>query len=175
MKTSVISPEFRERYLPDPSSSDVLEARAIVFDGPEDYHHRIDDSELAIDGDSLLVMRGAGPIRLRCHLPARRSAVRVTIDPQGVGRGGLALLRTGDRVRIDLVAGTADALVAEAEWARRRRERESAGGYPVSASPAPWQEIQRSMVGQLGEGMVLEPAVAYRRVLRSSPVPRDNH
>jgi dihydroxy-acid dehydratase len=85
------------------------------------------------------------------------------------------VLRTGDTVRIDLNAGTADILIPADELAERHRELEAAGGYPVPASQTPWQEIQRSMVDQLGDGMVLRPAVAYQRVAQATPVPRDNH
>jgi len=96
-------------------------------------------------------------------------------SPEAAVGGGLAILRTGDRVRIDLNAGTADVLLSEEELAARRRALEQAGGHPVPPSQTPWQEIQRSMVEQLGEGMVLRPAVAYQRVAQTAGVPRDNH
>src|SRR5919206_2805528 len=168
MKTSVISAEFRERYLSDPEHPDVFEGRAIVFDGPEDYHARIDDPSLAIDEHCLLFMRGAGPIgypgaaevvnmqppdalvrrgvhSLPCIGDGRQSGTSgspsiLNASPEAAAGGGLALLRTGDRVRIDLVAGTADALVDEAEWQRRRQELEAAGGYQYPPSQTPWQE-----------------------------------
>jgi dihydroxy-acid dehydratase len=203
MKTSVISAEFRERYLSDPEHPDVLEGRAVVFEGPEDYHARIDDPSLEIDEHCLLFMRGVGPIgfpgsaevvnmqppaalikqgvhALPCIGDGRQSGTSgspsiLNASPEAATGGGLALLRTGDRVRIDLVAGTADVLLTEEELAARRREQEQAGGFPVPASQTPWQEIQRSMVDQLGDGMVLRPAVAYQRVAQATPVPRDNH
>ncbi|WP_219417947.1 IlvD/Edd family dehydratase [Pseudonocardia nigra] len=203
MKTSVISDEFRERYLCDPEHPNVLEGRAIVFDGPEDYHHRIEDPELKIDENCLLFVRGAGPLgypgaaevvnmqppaelikrgvhALPCIGDGRQSGTSgspsiLNASPEAAAGGGLALLQTGDRVRIDLNAGTADILLSEEELAERRRALEEAGGYPVPASQTPWQEIQRSMVDQLSGGMVLKPAVAYQRVAQSMGVPRDNH
>jgi dihydroxy-acid dehydratase len=202
MKTSVISEEFRQRYLCDPEHPNVLEGRAVVFDGPEDYHDRIDDPELKIDEDCLLFMRGAGPLgypgaaevvnmqppaelikrgvhALPCIGDGRQSGTSgspsiLNASPEAAAGGGLALLQTGDRVRIDLNAGTADMLVPEAELAERRRRLEEAGGYPIPASQTPWQEIQRGMVDQLSGGMVLKPAVAYQRVAAKG-LPRDNH
>jgi dihydroxy-acid dehydratase len=202
MKTSVISPEFRDRYLSDPNHPNVLEGRAVVFDGPEDYHHRIEDPELKIDEDCLLFMRGAGPLgypgaaevvnmqppaelikrgvhALPCIGDGRQSGTSgspsiLNASPEAAAGGGLALLQTGDPVRIDLNAGTADILLPEEELAARRHRLEAAGGYPMPASQTPWQEIQRGMVDQLSEGMVLKPAVAYQRVAAKG-LPRDNH
>jgi dihydroxy-acid dehydratase len=203
MKTSVISAEFRERYLSDPEHPNVLEGRAIVFDGPEDYHHRIEDPELKIDEDCLLFVRGAGPLgypgaaevvnmqppaelikrgvhALPCIGDGRQSGTSgspsiLNASPEAAAGGGLALLQTGDRVRIDLNTGTADMLVPDEELAQRRARLEETGGYPVPASQTPWQEIQRSMVDQLSGGMVLKPAVEYQRVAQSKGLPRDNH
>ena len=203
MKTSVISPEFRARYLSDPAHPDVFEGRAVVFDGPEDYHDRIDDPNLDIDDDCMLFIRGAGPLgfpggaevvnmqppaalikrgvhELPCIGDGRQSGTSgspsiLNASPEAAAGGGLALLRTGDRVRIDLVSGTADMLVPDQELVERRRILNDAGGYPTPPSQTPWQEIQRSMVGQLCDGMVLEPAVAYQRVAQSKGVPRDSH
>jgi dihydroxy-acid dehydratase len=203
MKTSVISAEFRKRYLSDPEHPNVLEGRAVVFDGPEDYHARIEDPTLQIDDRCLLFIRGVGPvgfpgaaevvnmqpptalIRQGVHaLPyigdGRQSGTSgspsiLNASPEAAVGGGLALLRTGDRVRIDLNAATADVLLSEEELAARRRELDQAGGYPIPPSQTPWQEIQRSMVEQLGDGMVLRPAVAYQRVAQTARVPRDNH
>jgi dihydroxy-acid dehydratase len=203
MKTSVISAEFRERYLSDPEHPDVLEGRAIVFDGPEDYHSRIENPDPKIDEDCLLFVRGTGPLgypgaaevvnmqppaelikrgvhTLPCIGDGRQSGTSgspsiLNASPEAAAGGGLALLQTGDTVRIDLVAGTADVLVPEEELAERRRKLDEAGGYPVPPSQTPWQEIQRSMVDQLSGGMVLKPAVAYQRVAQSMGLPRDNH
>jgi dihydroxy-acid dehydratase len=203
MKTSVISPEFRKRYLSDPRHPNVLEGRAVVFDGPEDYHARIEDPALGIDDSCLLFIRGVGPVgfpgaaevvnmqppaalikqgvhALPCIGDGRQSGTSgspsiLNASPEAAVGGGLAILRTGDRVRIDLNAGTADVLLSEEELAARRRALEQAGGHPVPPSQTPWQEIQRSMVEQLGEGMVLRPAVAYQRVAQTAGVPRDNH
>ncbi|SFW80744.1 IlvD/Edd family dehydratase [Amycolatopsis australiensis] len=199
MKSSVISPEFRRRYL----AGGVFEGTAVVFDGPEDYHARIDDPDLGVDEDSLLVMRGTGPLgypgaaevvnmrppaalikrgirELPCLGDGRQSGTSgspsiLNASPEAAAGGGLALLRTGDRVRIDLRAGTADVLVPDEELALRRKELAEAGGYPVPAAQTPWQEIQRSMVDQLCDGMVLRPAVAYQRIARTKGIPRDNH
>jgi dihydroxy-acid dehydratase len=202
MKTSVISPEFRARYLDDPAHPDAFEGRAVVFDGPEDYHRRIDDPELAVDESSILVMRGVGPLgypgsaevvnmqppaalikrgvhELPCIGDGRQSGTSgspsiLNASPEAAAGGGLALLRTGDRIRIDLVAGTADVLLPAEELVERRRTLDADGGYPVPASQTPWQEIQRGLVDQLCDGMVLRPAVVYQRVAERG-VPRDNH
>ncbi len=202
MKTSVISPEFRARYLVDPRQPGAFEGRAVVFDGPEDYHHRIDDPELDVDESSILVMRGAGPLgypgsaevvnmqppaalikrgvhELPCIGDGRQSGTSgspsiLNASPEAAAGGGLALLRTGDRIRVDLVAGIADVLLPADELADRRRILEEHGGYPIPASQTPWQEIQRGMVDQLCDGMVLRTAVPYQRVA-SRGVPRDNH
>lgn len=203
MKTSVISEEFRTRYLSDPDDPEAFEGRAVVFDGPDDFHHRIDDPALAIDEHCILVMRGAGPIgypgaaevvnmrppsylikkgvhSLPCIGDGRQSGTSASpsilnASPEAAAGGGLALLKTGDRIRIDLKKGSADMLVSEEELEKRRAALEEAGGYPYPGHQTPWQEIQRSMVDQLAEGMVLRPAVAYRRIAREKGVPRDNH
>ncbi|MDT7643455.1 MAG: xylonate dehydratase [Pseudonocardiales bacterium] len=203
MKTSVISKEFRERYLSDPDHPDVFEGRAIVFEGPEDYHHRIDDPALDIDEGCILFIRGAGPLgypgaaevvnmqppaelikkgvhALPCIGDGRQSGTSgspsiLNASPEAAAGGGLGLLCTGDRIRIDLVNGTADMLVPDDELAHRRAELDAAGGFPMPASQTPWQEIQRSMVDQLADGMVLRPAVGYQRVAQSKGIPRDNH
>jgi dihydroxy-acid dehydratase len=202
MKTSVISAEFRQRYLSDPKDPNAFEGRAVVFDGPEDYHRRIDDPALGIDEHSILFMRGTGPIgypgsaevvnmqppaalikrgitALACVGDGRQSGTSgspsiLNASPEAAAGGGLALLKTGDRVRIDLNKGTADILIAAAELVARRAARQNKGGYPYPPSQTPWQEIQRAMVDQLGSGMVLQPAVKYQRVAQNA-VPRDNH
>ena len=202
MKTSVISEEFRNRYLSNPKDPNVFEGRAVVFDGPEDYHRRIDDPSLGIDEHTILFMRGAGPIgypgsaevvnmqppaalikqgvtSLACIGDGRQSGTSgspsiLNASPEAAAGGGLALLKTGDRARIDLNKGSADILIPAAELAARRAALEKSGGYQYPASQTPWQEIQRAMVDQLADGMVLAPAVKYQRVAQKS-VPRDNH
>ncbi|MEA2976441.1 MAG: xylonate dehydratase, partial [Alphaproteobacteria bacterium] len=202
MKTSGISEEFCARYLSNPNNPNALEGRAVVFDGPEDYHARIDDPSLKIDENTLLFMRGCGPIgypgsaevvnmqppaalikggvtSLPCIGDGRQSGTSsspsiLNASPEAAAGGGLALLKTGDQVRIDLNKGTANMLVPEKEIAERRAALEKASGYPYPASQTPWQEIHRSMVDQLADGMVLKPAVKYQRVAQKS-VPRDSH
>ncbi len=202
MKTSVISDEFRKRYLSDPKDPNAFEGRAVVFDGPEDYHRRIDDAALAIDEGTILFMRGAGAIgypgsaevvnmqppaalikrgvtSLPCVGDGRQSGTSgspsiLNASPEAAAGGGLALLKTGDRVRIDLTKGTADILISDAELTARRAALDNSGGYRYPPSQTPWQEIQRAMVDQLGGGMVLAPAVKYQRVAQKS-VPRDSH
>ena len=202
MKTSVISDEFRQRFLSNPKDKNAFEGRAVVFDGPEDYHHRIDDPSLKIDEHTLLFMRGAGPIgypgsaevvnmqppaalikkgitALPCIGDGRQSGTSgspsiLNASPEAAANGGIALLKTGDRVRIDLRKGTADILVSKAELARRKAALLRKGGYQYPESQTPWQEIQRGIVDQLADGMVLKPAVKYHRVAQKS-VPRDNH
>jgi dihydroxy-acid dehydratase len=202
MKTSVISEEFRQRYLSNPKDPNAFEGRAVVFDGPEDYHHRIDDPSLAIDASTMLFIRGVGPIgypgsaevvnmqppaalikrgitSLPCIGDGRQSGTSaspsiINASPEAAVGGGLALLKTGDRVRIDLNKGSANMLAPDAELAQRRAALEKQGGYKYPPSQTPWQEIQRGMVDQLADGMVLKPAVKYHRVAQKS-VPRDNH
>ena len=202
MKTSVISDEFRQRYLSNPKDLNVFEGRAVVFDGPEDYHRRIDDPALAIDEHTILFMRGAGPIgypgsaevvnmqppaalikrgvtALPCVGDGRQSGTSgspsiLNASPEAAAGSGLALLKTGDRVRIDLNEGSADILISADELAARRAALQKDGGYHYPPSQTPWQEIQRAMVDQLASGMVLEPAVKYQRVAQKF-VPRDSH
>jgi dihydroxy-acid dehydratase len=203
MKTSVISPEFRDRYLSNPKDPEAFEGKAMVFDGPEDYHARIDDPALGIDEFTVLFMRGAGAVgypgaaevvnmqppaylikkgvhALPCVGDGRQSGTSgspsiLNASPEAAVGGGLALLMSGDRVRIDLKKGTADILVTDDEISRRRAELQNNGGYHFPAHQTPWQEIQRSMVDQLAEGMVLKPAVKYQRVAQTKGIPRDNH
>ena len=202
MKTSVISDEFRKRYLSDPKDPDAFEGPAVVFDGPEDYHRRIEDPALGIDEHTILFMRGAGPIgypgsaevvnmqppaalikrgitSLPCLGDGRQSGTSgspsiLNASPEAAAGGGLALLKYGDRVRIDLKKGTADVLISVEELAERRAALKKNGGYHYPPSQTPWQEIQREMVDQLGDGMVLEPAVRFQRVAQKF-VPRNNH
>jgi dihydroxy-acid dehydratase len=199
----VISTEFRDRYLINPDDPNAFEGKAVVFDGPEDYHHRIDDPALAIDAHTMLFMRGAGPIgypgaaevvnmrppdylikkgitSLPCIGDGRQSGTSgspsiLNASPEAAAGGGLALLKTGDRVRIDLNKGEANILLSEDELARRRSELDAAGGYKYPDHQTPWQEIQRAVVDQLGQGAVLKPAVHYQRLAQTKGIPRDNH
>jgi dihydroxy-acid dehydratase len=203
MKTSVISEEFRARYLANPKDPNAFEGPCVVFDGPEDYHHRIEDASLGIDATTLLVMRGAGPIgypgsaevvnmqppaaliergitSLPCIGDGRQSGTSgspsiVNASPEAAVNGGLALLQTGDRIRIDLNKGTADMLVPDTELARRRAALEKAGGYKFPPSQTPWEDIERGLMDQLADGMVLKGAVKFQRVAQTFGVPRDNH
>jgi dihydroxyacid dehydratase/phosphogluconate dehydratase len=197
MKTSVISEEFRTRYLSHPGSEGAFEARAIVFDGADDYHHRINDPALNIDENCILVMRGAGPIgwpgsaevvnmqppdaliqRGVMWLPTlgdgRQSGTSdspsiLNASPESAAGGGLAWLRTGDIVRIDLNGGTCNALVDAAEIAQRKTE----PAPPIPPSHTPWEELFREKTGQMHEGAVLEFALKYRGI--SAKTPRHNH
>ena len=198
IKTSVISEEFRRRYFADPAGEGVFEGRVVVFDGSDDYHHRINDPQLEIDERTILVIRGAGPLGwpgsaevVNMQPPDRLLKLGInTLPTIGDGRqsgtsdspsilnaapesaagGGLSWLRTEDTVRIDLNAGRCDALVAEEEIERRRRED---GVPPVPESRTPWQEMYRDHVGQLDGGGVFEMALKYRGV--ASETPRHNH
>ncbi|RJF90842.1 IlvD/Edd family dehydratase [Sphingomonas cavernae] len=197
MKTSVISEEFRTRYLSVAGREGVFEGRAIVFDGSDDYHHRINDPALDIDENCILVIRGSGPLgwpgsaevvnmqppdtlirRGIMSLPTlgdgRQSGTSdspsiLNASPESAAGGGLAWLATDDIIRIDLNTGRCDALVAEDEIARRRAEPPP----PVPASQTPWEEIYREKTGQLADGAVLEMALKYRAT--SERTPRHNH
>jgi dihydroxy-acid dehydratase len=203
MKTSVIDEDFRARYLSNPDDPDAFEGPAIVFDGPEDYHHRIDDPALDITSKTLMFMRGAGPIgypgaaevvnmrppayliregvhALPCIGDGRQSGTSgspsiLNASPEAAAMGGLALIRTGDRVRIDLRRGTADVLIPDAELAERRRVLQETGGYAYPASQTPWQEMQRAIVGQMNTGAILEGSEKYQRIAQTQGVPRNNH
>jgi dihydroxy-acid dehydratase len=203
MKTSVISPEFRDRYLANPQDPEAFVGKAVVFDGPEDYHHRIDDPALEIDAFSILVIRGTGPIgypgaaevvnmqpparliqqgvhALPCIGDGRQSGTSgspsiLNASPEAAAGGGLALLQTGDKVRVDLRQRTVNVLVSDEELARRRTALDAQGGYKYPASQTPWQEIQRGMTDQLAGGMALKPALKYQRVAQTMGVPRNNH
>ena len=197
LKTSVISQDFRAQYLSAPGAEGVFEARAIVFDGSDDYHHRINDPSLDIDEGCILVIRGSGPLgwpgsaevvnmqppdaliqRGVMALPTlgdgRQSGTSdspsiLNASPESAAGGGLAWLRTGDRIRIDLNAGTCNALVAPDEIARRLQE----APPPVPASNTPWEELYREKTGQLADGATLEFALKYRGL--SARTPRHNH
>lgn len=205
MKTSVISDEFRDRYLSNPDDLNAFEGKAVVFDGREDYHARINDDSLGIDEFTLLFIRGAGPIgypggaevvnmqppdallkrgitSLPCIGDGRQSGTSgspsiLNASPEAAVGGGLALLQTGDMVRIDLNTREANILISDEELANRKQAiaaKLASGGLDyVPDHQTPWQEIQRSIVDQFEEGMVLKPATKYRDVTKI--IPRDNH
>jgi dihydroxy-acid dehydratase len=197
MKTSVISDDFRARYLARKGHEGVFEGRAVVFDGSDDYHARLNDPSLGIDVNTILVIRGAGPIgwpgsaevvnmqppdallkqgirSLPTLGDGRQSGTSdspsiLNASPESAAGGGLAWLRTGDLIRIDLNKGTCDMVVSDDEITRRKKD----GLPPVPESATVWQEIYRATVGQLDTGAVIEPALKYKRV--SKKTPRHNH
>ena len=203
MKTSVISAEFRERYLSSPGDPMAFEGRAVVFDGPEDYHHRIDDPALGIDERTILVIRGTGPIgypggaevvnmqppaaliqrgirSLPCIGDGRQSGTSGTpsilnASPEAAAGGGLALLETGDRVRVDLGKGEANVLIAPDELERRRARLAASGGYRAPDSQTPWQELYRQTVGQHATGACMEMAIRYQDIIVKFGPPRHSH
>ncbi|MBM3393439.1 MAG: dihydroxy-acid dehydratase family protein, partial [Betaproteobacteria bacterium] len=182
MKTSVISEEFRKRYLSNPKDPNAFEGRAIVFDGPEDYHDRIDDPKLRIDETCLLFVRGTGPkgypgaaevvnmqpptqlikkgvTALACIGDGRQSGTSgspsiLNASPEAANNGGLAIIQTNDRVRIDLNKRSADILISKDEYKKRLAALMKKGGYQYPESQTPWQEMQREMVDELANGMV---------------------
>ena len=197
MKTSVISESFKEKFLSRPGNEGILEGRVIVFEGSEDYHDRVNDKSLDMDGNSILVIRNAGTVgwpgsaevvnmqpsddlikqgvlELPCIGDGRQSGTSgspsiLNASPESAVGGGLAWLRTGDTVRIDLNNQTADMLVDDDELDKRKAE-----GVPeIPASQTPWEEIYRDHVGQLDKGGVLENAVKYQKVVKD--LPRHNH
>lgn len=198
MKTSVISARFRERYLNHPGAEGIFEGRAVVFEGADDYHHRINDPALNIDEDCILVMRGAGPIgwpgsaevvnmqppdaliqRGIMTLPTlgdgRQSGTAdspsiLNASPESAVGGGLSWLQSGDMIRIDLNVGRCDALVSLEEIERRRRELPAP---PIPKSHSPWEALYREKTGQLVDGATLDFALDYRRI--SEKTPRHNH
>lgn len=203
MKLSVISDEFRARYLSDPAHPDAFEGNVVVFDGPEDYHARIDHPALGIDANTILIMRGAGPVgypggaevvnmrppaaliragvhALPCLGDGRQSGTSgspsiLNAAPEAAVGGGLALVQTGDRLLIDLKARRVDMLVDAAELDARRAALVGHEGDIAPESQTPWQEIQRGLVGQFDTGAVLEPAIKYQRIAQQRGLPRDSH
>ena len=202
MKTSVISAAFRQRYLSKPDDMNAFEGRAVVYDGPEDFHHRIDDPAEALDATCVMFMRGAGPkgypggaevVNMRppsylikqgiealpCIGDGRQSGTSgspsiLNASPEAADGGGLALLQNGDRVRIDLNKCSADMLVPLAELADRATKLVAAGGYAQPESQTPWQQYFRELAGQFDEGMILRDADKYQDIARKSN-PRDSH
>mgnify|MGYP006284053185 FL=1 len=202
MKTSAISEEFRARYFADANDPMAFEGAAAVFDGPEDFHARIDDPALGLTGDTILVMRGAGPLgypggaevvnmrppsyliregirALPCIGDGRQSGTSgsasiLNAAPEAADGGNLALLMTGDRVRIDLNTRRVEMLVSAEEIARRRAALEARGGYPRPDSQSPWQDIFREKVRPFDRGAVLDGATAHRDIA-GRHLPRNNH
>jgi dihydroxy-acid dehydratase len=202
MKTSVVTPEFKKKYLDHPDHPGMFEGRAVVFEGPEDYHERIDSDELDIDEDCFLFIRNCGPVgypgapevvNMRPPKKLIEKGVRalptigdgrqsgtsespsiLNASPESAVGGNLAIIKTGDKVRLDLTKGRLDVLVSEQEIAQRRAELERSP-LPIPPSQTPWQEIYRASVGQLSTGACLEPAVLYRRIVDTYGTPRRNH
>jgi len=199
MKLSVIDPEFRSRFLSDPDQPNVFEGKAVMFEGPEDYHARIEDPDLGVDAHSILVIRNCGPVgypggaevvnmqppaallKAGVHtLPTmgdgRQSGTSgspsiLNVSPEAVVGGGLALLRTGDRIRIDLNSRKVDVLLPDGELETRR----DAWVRPMLQNKTPWEEISRSMVGQHSTGACLEPATLYLNIVEERGESRNNH
>ena len=197
MKTSVISEKFKEKFLSRPGEEGILEGRAIVFEGSEDYHDRVNDESLKMDENSILVIRGAGPVgwpgsaevvnmqpsdklikqgivELPCIGDGRQSGTSgspsiLNASPESAVGGGLAWLRTGDTIRIDLNKFTANMLVDDHEIEQRKKN----GPPKYPGHQTPWQEIYRDHVGHMSDGGVLENAVSYQKVKKE--IPRDNH
>ncbi|KAJ0418979.1 dihydroxy-acid/6-phosphogluconate dehydratase [Aspergillus carlsbadensis] len=203
MKTCVISEQFRQAFLENPEDPNAFEEAVVVFDGPEDYHSRLEDPSTPIDEKSILVMRGTGPLgypgaaevvnmhppghllrqgvkSLPCIGDGRQSGTSgspsiLNASPEAAAGGNLALLRTGDRLRVDLNKRRVDILLPEDELHKRRASLEAAGGYSMPESQTPWQELFRKETSQLNEGMVLREAVKYQRLAQRGETPRHNH
>jgi dihydroxy-acid dehydratase len=199
MKISVIDQDFRTRFLSDPAHPNIFEGKAIVFDGPEDYHHRIEDPDLGVEDQSVLIIRNCGAVGypgsaevVNMQPPAAMLARGVgalptmgdgrqsgpsgspsilNVSPEAAVGGGLALLQTGDRIRIDLNTRKVDVLLLPGELEARRE----AWTPPKLLNMTPWEEIYRSMVGQLGAGACLEPATLYLNVIETRGESRNNH
>ncbi|WP_335944120.1 IlvD/Edd family dehydratase [Pseudomonas sp. G166] len=199
MKMSVVGEAFRKTYLSEPGAENSFEARAIVFEGPEDYHARIDDPALDIDERCILVIRGVGTVgypgsaevvnmappaalikqgidSLPCLGDGRQSGTSASpsilnMSPEAAVGGGLALLKTNDRLKVDLNTRTVNLLIDEAEMTRRRLE----WTPNIPPSQTPWQELYRQLVGQLSTGGCLEPATLHLRVIARSGEPRHSH
>jgi dihydroxy-acid dehydratase len=199
MKTSVISPEFRKKYLERAGDKDAFEGTAIVFEGPEDYHHRINDPKLPIDENSILFIRNTGPVGypgaaevvnmlppdrlvkggvllLPCVGDGRQSGTSASpsilnASPEAAVGGGLALLETGDKVRIDIGKRTANIMISDTELAKRK----AVWKPNIKESQTPWQELQRKFVGQLASGACLDFAIDFQRIAQTRGVPRHSH
>ena len=203
MKTSVISDSFKKSYLSNPDDPEAFEGTVFVFDGPEHYHELIDDPALAMDESSILIMRGAGPIgypggaevvnmqppayliergitELPCIGDGRQSGTSgspsiLNVAPEAAIMGGLAIVQTGDRLRVDLHKRRVDLLVSAEEIEQRKQAVADNGGYPYPADQTPWQKMQRAQVSQFDEGMVLKDSTDFQRIAQTKGIPRDNH
>lgn len=203
MKTCVISEQFRQKFLENPDDPMAFEGTVVVFDGPEDYHHRLEDPSTPIDDRSILVMRGAGPLgypgaaevvnmhppghllregvkSLPCIGDGRQSGTSgspsiLNASPEAAAGGNLGLLRDGDKLRVDLKRRLVDILVSTEEIEKRRSALEASGGYAAPESHTPWQELFRRETTQLSEGMVLRGAVKFQRLAQKYDEPRHNH
>ena len=203
MKTSVISDDFAKRYLENPHDPNAFEGTAFVFESVEDFHARIDDETLEMDETAILVMRGAGPIgypggaevvnmrppsylikkgitTLACIGDGRQSGTSASpsilnASPEAADGGGLALIQTGDRVRVDLNKGTANMLVDDETLKARAEALMAKGGFVHPDSQTPWQQIFRQTVSPFSEGMVIKGAPEYQSIHKTKGLPRDNH
>jgi dihydroxy-acid dehydratase len=203
MKTCVISEEFRGRFLQNPDDPDAFEGPVVVFDGPEDYHRRIEDESTPIDEKTLLIIRGTGPLgypgaaevvnmhppgrllkkgvhSLPCIGDGRQSGTSgspsiLNASPEAAAGGNLAILQTGDRVRVDLRKRRVDILISDEEIKSRQEKLNAEGGYHGPESQTPWQEIFRKETDQLSQGMVLREALKYQRLAQKWDEPRHNH
>ena len=199
MKTSVISEEFRERYLSNPKHPNVFEAKAVVFEGPEDYHHRINSNKLKIDEHSILIIRGCGPVGypgsaevVNMQPPDRllkqginalptlgdgrqsgtsESPSILNVSPEAAIGGDLGIVKTGDKIRIDLSKRRVDLLISPAEFKKRRRLRK----IPKLNNQTPWQEIARNTVGQLEDGACINLVGVYLDITNKKGMPRNSH
>jgi dihydroxy-acid dehydratase len=202
IKTCVISPSFSDRYLSNPEDPEAFEGSAVIFDGPEDYHNRIEHMP-DIDERTILIMRGVGPLgypgaaevvnmqpparlikrgvdALFCIGDGRQSGTSASpsilnVTPEAAAGGNLAILRDGDKLRIDLRKRRVDILISDEELECRRQELDARGAYKVVKSGTPWQEIFRRETDQLGNGMILRRALAYQRLAQQKNEPRHNH
>jgi dihydroxy-acid dehydratase len=199
MKTSVISEEFRERYLSDPNHPNVFEGKAVVFEGPEDYHHRINSNKLKIDEHSILMVRGCGPVGypgsaevVNMQPPDRllkqginalptlgdgrqsgtsESPSILNISPESAIGGDLGIVKTGDKIKIDLNKSRVDLLISAAEFKKRRKRKK----LPKLNNQTPWQEIVRDTVGQLEDGACINSRGVYLDIAKKKGIPRNSH
>jgi len=199
MKTSVISPEFRERYLSDPNHPNVFKGKAVVFEGPEDYHKRINSKKLKIDEKSILIIRGCGPVGypgaaevVNMQPPDRllkkginalptlgdgrqsgtsESPSILHVSPESAVGGDLAIVKTGDKMRIDLNKRRVDLLISKIEFNKRRKRKK----IPKLDNQTPWQEISRLNVGQLEDGACIRSRGIYMDIAEKKGIPRNNH